>query len=178
MKNSPSCPRKQRKNIWEKQYVWLSMGDIVVYNENTYLVSVPGTGLLKPLEFLSFERAQGISYYVNEVMFWKLLGNLQILAVAWRASQMIRRSELSIPFSWPLGRPKGFEVESINNGQWLNQLFQCNETFLKMNKIWRTSGLVSMWRFGKGSILTEHEIQLILKDFALCISSTWLFLSS
>ena len=75
------------------------MGDIVVYNENTYLVSVPGTGLLKPLEFLSFERAQGISYYVNEVMFWKLLGNLQILAVAWRASQMIRRSELSIPFS-------------------------------------------------------------------------------
>ena len=44
--------RKQSKNTLEKQCMWLSISEIVVYNKNIYLAFVPGTELLKPLELL------------------------------------------------------------------------------------------------------------------------------
>ena len=45
--------RKQSKNTREKQCMWLSIPELVIYNKKyIYLAFVPGTELLKPLEFL------------------------------------------------------------------------------------------------------------------------------
>ena len=77
-------------------------------------IPVPGTELLKPLNFLSVKSNKGVFCYVNEVTLGK---HLRMGLVVRGTKLMIGGLKLSHPSSWPPpGRGQGLQIEF--NCQW------------------------------------------------------------
>lgn len=81
--------------------------------------------------------------------------------VLWRPNLVIRELEFSVPSPPPTSSVTGVElqVDSVTNGQGLNQLGLCKEASIKTPKygIWRVSGLANI--SGAGRVVSGESME-------------------
>lgn len=148
----------------------------VIYKIHVFgLWTISGTELL------------GISSVMRTIKLSSVMLTRWLLDLTWgwgldarRADPGIRGLALSVA-SPPLGRREGLEAEAIANGQWFNQLCQCNDAAIKIQKDEVGELLVSAgvevlcWESG---VPRGHGGSAPFQTYlALCISFFWMFLS-
>lgn len=120
----PTCQGQQSR----ENKTWVNSCEVVIYNRKQIfgLPPIPGTAILKPLEF-PVMRVTKVFFVTS--MTW-LLDHLG-MGTGCQGNQPEIEFGTFNPTPWFLRSGEGLEVESIINGQWLNQSYLCNKASTK-----------------------------------------------
>ena len=160
---------KQRK--WQEIVTLWFISTYLVFVHNFWLTASKTLGISLVLRIISLVLRK--LSYVNAVAFRKYLE----MAAGGQWNQPWWQGWTASPNSWPPGKGegKGLEVESIHNGKWFHQSWQCKEACTKTSRLGFTE-VPGWWTPGGSGRVPALGGDGSSGCPALCISSFWLFL--